>query len=86
MSELEPITREEILLNSIAEGEASGLTPITRQEYFLSAIAGETELPEGMEPITREEYFYKQIIDNGGAGGGAIIDALSDLIGEGINV
>lgn len=62
MSELEPITREEILLNSIAEGEASGLTPITRQENYLAAIAGESELPDDMTPITREEIYLNAIL------------------------
>lgn len=52
MSEIEPITREEILLNSIAEGEESGLEPITRQEHYLSAIAGESDLPSDMHPVT----------------------------------
>lgn len=70
MSELEPITREEVLLDSVANGTPSNLTPITRQEIYLSAIAGESDLPEGMEPITREEEYYQMILDNGGAGGG----------------
>lgn len=70
MSELDPITREEVLLNSIAEGTGSDLEPITRQEMYLSAIAGESELPTGMEPITREEIYYQKILDNGGSGGG----------------
>ena len=65
----EPITREEILLNSIAEGTGSDLTPITRREMYLSAIAGETELPTDITPITREEMYYQKILDNGGTGG-----------------
>lgn len=70
MSELEPITREEVLLNAIAEGAGSDLEPITRQEIYLSAIAGETDLPSDMSPITREEIYYQKILDNGGTGGG----------------
>lgn len=70
MSELNPITREEVLLDSVANGTPSNLTPITRQEMYLSAIAGETELPSDMKPITREEEYYQMILDNGGAGGG----------------
>ena len=70
MADIEPITREEMLLNSIAGEGSSELTPITRQEMYLSAIAGETDLPAGMEPITREEIYYQKILDNGGAGGG----------------
>lgn len=55
MSEIEPITREEVLLNSIAEGSSSeGLTPITRKEIYLSAIAGETELPADMKPMQKK--------------------------------
>lgn len=69
MSELEPITREEELLNSIADGTSSELSPITRREIYLSAIAGESELPSDMKPITREEMYYQKIIDNGGGGG-----------------
>lgn len=70
MSELNPITREEVLLDSVANGTPSNLTPITRQEQYLSAIAGESDLPADMEPITREEIYYQKILDNGGAGGG----------------
>ena len=61
----EPITRKEILLNSIAEGAGADLTPITRREMYLSAIAGETELPTDITPITREEMYYQKILDNG---------------------
>lgn len=70
MSEIEPITREEMLLNAIAGEGSSEIEPVTRQEHYLSAIAGETDLPAGMEPITREEIYYQKILDNGGAGGG----------------
>lgn len=69
MSELEPITREEMLLNSIAGEGESGITPKTRQEHYLSAIAGETDLPAKMQeegPLTREEIYYQKILDNGG--------------------
>ena len=73
MSELEPITREEMLLNSIAGEGASNIEPVTRKEHYLSAIAGETDLPAKMQeegPITREEIYYQKILDNGGGGGG----------------
>ena len=73
MSEIEPITREEMLLNAIAgEGESS-ITPVTRREHYLSAIAGETDLPAKMQeegPLTREEIYYQKILDNGSGGGG----------------
>lgn len=38
MSELEPITRKEVLLNAISEGTGSDLEPITREEMFLQII------------------------------------------------
>jgi len=69
MSDIEPITREEVLLNSIAEGTSSEIKPITRKEMYLSAIAGETELPADMNPITREEIFLQKVLDNGTGGG-----------------
>lgn len=73
MSEIEPKTREEHLLNAISDGTPSEVEPRTRQEHYLSAIAGETELPAKMQeegPLTREEIYYQKILDNGGAGGG----------------
>lgn len=72
MNDLEPITREEALLNAIAEGTSSDIEPITRQEHYLSAIAGETELPQKMVeegPVTREEIYYQKILDRIGGGG-----------------
>lgn len=69
MANIEPITREEVLLNSIAEGTGSDIEPKTRQEHYLSAIAGETDLPQKMveeRPRTREEIYYQKILDNGG--------------------
>ena len=72
MSDIEQITREEVLLNSIAEGTGSEIKPITRKEMYLSAIAGETELPADMKPITREEIFLQKVLDNGTGGGGGI--------------
>lgn len=66
---MEPITRQEQLLNSIATGDSAELEPITREEMYLSAIAGSTESkPE--KPITRKEMFYEKIIESGGVGGG----------------
>lgn len=66
----EPITREEVLLNSIAEGTSSEIEPITRKEMYLSAIAGETDLPADMNPVTREEIFLQKVLDSGTGGGG----------------
>lgn len=58
MPDLEPITREEKLL----DGE--DLTPITRKEQFIKRIYDKTqEIPE---PITREEMFLKKAGEGGG--------------------
>lgn len=65
---MEPITRKEMFLNSIATGDSAELEPITREEMYLSAIAGSTESkPE--KPITRKEMFYEKILESGGVGG-----------------
>ena len=65
---MEPITRQEQLLDSIATGNSVELEPITREEQYLSAIAGLTDFtPE--KPITRKEMFYEKIIESGGVGG-----------------
>ena len=65
---MEPITRREQLLDSIATGNFVDLEPITREEQYLSAIAGSTDLiPE--KPITRKEMFYEKILESGGVGG-----------------
>ena len=67
------ITREEILLSSIANEQNSNLSPITREEQYLSYIAGETNsLPT--EPITRKEMLLDKIAKNGISGGGGIPD------------
>ena len=66
---MEPITRQEKFLNSIATGDSAELEPITREEMYLSAIAGSTESkPE--KPITRKEMFYEKILESVGVGGG----------------
>lgn len=81
MSEIEPVTREEVLLNSISEGSDSEIKPITRREMYLSAIAGETDLPADMNPITREEIFLQKVLDNGTGGGGkAENDAIANVL------
>lgn len=73
------ITRDEMLLNSIANHENSGLTPITREEQYLSYISGETNLYP-ITPITRKERFLAKIAQNGiggGSGGGG--DEMTEL-------
>ena len=66
MPELEPITREEMLL----DGE--DLTPITRKEKFIKRIYDKTqEIPE---PVTREEMFLKKAGE--GSGGDVTIEQL----------
>ena len=65
---MEPITRQEQLLDSIATGNSVELEPITREEQYLSAIAGLTDfIPE--KSITRKEMFYEKILESGGVGG-----------------
>ena len=39
MSDLTPITREEVFYQSILNGQIPNLTPVTRQEMYLAAIA-----------------------------------------------
>ena len=55
MSDLTPITREEMLL----DGE--DLEPITRKEMFIKRIYDKTQVIP--EPITREEMFLKKAGD-----------------------
>lgn len=64
----EPITREEMLLNAIATGEAANLEPITREEMFLAKLGGADVAPP--VPITRKEQFLQKAIEGGGSGGG----------------
>lgn len=69
MSEIEPITREELYLSAIA-GESelpSDMEPITREEIYLNAIL---EKIDGIEKPTQEEidiavtnYFEEQGVD-----------------------
>ena len=63
----EPITREEILLNAVATGEATNLEPITREEMFLAKLCG-ADVNTPM-PITRKEQFLQKAIESGGSGG-----------------
>lgn len=63
----EPITREEMLLNAVATGEAAKLEPITREEMFLAKLGGvDVKTPT---PITRKEQFLQKAIENAGSGG-----------------
>lgn len=63
-----PITREEMLLNAVATGEAVNLEPITREEMFLAKLGGaDVTTPT---PITRKERFLQKAIENGGNAGG----------------
>lgn len=65
----EPITREEMLLNAVATGEAANLDPITREEMFLAKLGGaDVNTPT---PITRKEQFLQKAIESGGTGGGS---------------
>lgn len=64
---MEPITREEKMLNSIANGEETSITPITREEMFLAKASGTDVVTP--EPITRKEMFLRKISE-GNTGGG----------------
>lgn len=66
---MNPITREEQLLQSVSDGISSGLSPITREEQYLSFIAGETSgYPQ--KAITRKEQLLEKIAQGGTSGGG----------------
>lgn len=61
------ITREEKLMEAMANGSVSNIKPITREEMFLAKAGGQdVQTPE---PITRREKLLQSIIDNGGGGG-----------------
>ena len=67
MPDLEPITREETLL------DGGDLTPITRKEMFIKRIYDKNQsVPE---PITREEYFLAKAGE--GSGGDVTIEQLN---------
>lgn len=63
-----PITRDEMYLNSMAGGV--GVLPdepITRKEKYLAKAAGvAVETPD---PVTREEMYLDVIAESGGGGG-----------------
>ena len=64
------ISREEMLMQSIATGEPSNNSPVTREEKYLSYIAGESASKPAM-PITRKEVFLDKISPSGGSSGGS---------------
>ena len=69
---MEPITREEILIEAAATGKTPSLTPITREEMFLAKEAGmDVNVPE---PITRKEMFLSMITGSGDSG--EVVDGL----------
>lgn len=65
------VTREEKLLNSLANGVPSDITPITREEQYLSYIGGGS-YSYPLEPITRKEALLKSIAEKGVSGGGGV--------------
>lgn len=74
MSELEPITREEMFLAKAGGQDVTVPEPITREEMFLNDIVKATtgdELTAGT-PITRQEMFLSNVANsilNSGGGG-----------------
>lgn len=75
------ISREEMLMQSIATGEPSNISPVTREEKYLSYIAGESASKPAM-PITRKEVFLDKISPSGGSGGGVTIRNQNKTITE----
>lgn len=65
------VTREEELLNSLANGVPSDITPITREEQYLSYIGGGS-YSYPLEPITRKEALLKSIAEKGVSGGSGV--------------
>ena len=65
------ISREEMLMQSIATGSPSTVVPVTREEKYLSFIAGESASKPNA-PITRKEVFLDKIPQGGGSGGGGV--------------
>lgn len=65
------VTREEELLNSLANGVPSDITPITREEQYLSYIGGGS-YSYPLEPITRKEALLKNIAEKGVSGGSGV--------------
>ena len=63
---LEPIMREEKLLNAVAIGSSENMEPITREEMYLAYIGGQDVTPPA--PITRKEQFLSMISPGGGSG------------------
>jgi hypothetical protein len=64
---LEPITRQEKLLNAVATGESANIKPITREEMFLAKAGGQNV--QTPTPITRKEMFLSKISCGSGGGG-----------------
>lgn len=65
------VSREEMLMQSIATGSPSNVVPVTREEKYLSFIAGESASKPNA-PITRKEVFLDKIPQGGGSGGGGV--------------
>lgn len=75
------VSREEMLMQSIATGSPSNVVPITREEQYLAYIAGETYTKPD-EPITRKEVFLDRIPQGGSSGGGVTIRNQNKTITE----
>jgi hypothetical protein len=75
------VSREEMLMQSIATGSPSNVVPITREEKYLSFIAGESANKPNA-PITRKEVFLDKIPQGGSSGGGVTIRNQNKTITE----
>lgn len=75
------VSREEMLMQSIATGSPSNVVPVTREEKYLSFIAGESANKPNA-PITRKEVFLDKIPQGGSSGGGVTIRNQNKTITE----
>lgn len=68
MAEFEPHSRNEALLNAIANGQESTIVPQTRNEFLLSEIS-KKRVPE-FTPVTRNEILLMDVARTVAEGGG----------------
>lgn len=82
---INPVTRQEQLMNAVAEGSGPNIVPVTREEMFLAKAAGQDV--ETHEPITRKEMLLNKIAENSGCGGGGgVVNSIRLRPGESPNL